>query len=98
MDDEIEAALCREWRGLRESGDLGVVLPACGTRQWMRDDGCVGYVTVDYSVQRNVGFPGAHRSAPGVASIVEKYWSLRTMNGRQDPNWRPSLNVHVVHV
>lgn len=98
MDHDIEAALSREWRTLREAGRLRPILPDCGTRQWMRGDACAGYVTVDYCVQRNVQFPGARGATPGVASIVEKYWSVRTINGRQDPTWRPSVNVHVVHV
>jgi hypothetical protein len=30
--------------------------------------------------------------------MIEKYWSVRTMNGAQDPHWLPSLNVNVIHV
>lgn len=34
----------------------------------------------------------------GVADLVEVYWSVRTLNGKQDPNWAPSLNIKVVEL
>lgn len=95
---EIEAALAREWRQLREQRALDGVLPALQTRQWILERGRAGYVTVDYRVTCGTSLPGANGTAPGVASLVEHYWSVRTLNGSQDPNWPPSLNLHVVHI
>jgi hypothetical protein len=65
----------------------------------MHRDGRMGYATLDYRLQRHVKLPGANGKGPaGVASLLEQYWSVRTLDGGQDPNWMPSLNVHVVHI
>lgn len=96
---EIESALAREWRQLRDGGALHALLPSLQTRQWILDRGRVGYVTLDYRLTRAMALPGANGSGePGVASLVEQYWSVRTLDGVQDPGWAPSLNLHLVHI
>lgn len=87
--------LRRDWPALRETDKLDVVVPSCATRQWVLDRGQVGYVTLDYKVHLDVRLVEAGKEAP---ALVEHYWSVRTLNGRQDENWLPSLNINVVHV
>lgn len=97
---DLESALHRDWRALREAERFHGSLPSCRTKQWVREDGHVGYVTLDYRLRRDFTLPagqyGAFAEEP--FTFVEQYWSVRTMNGRQDPNWRPILNLHVVHL
>jgi len=88
-------ALRRDWPTLRESDKLDVLLPSCATRQWVLDRGQVGYVTLDYKVHADIRLSDAGREPP---ALVEHYWSVRTLNGRQDEHWLPSLNINVVHV
>jgi len=96
---DVESALYREWPRLRTQGLPNQLLPDHQTRQWMHRHGRVGYATLDYRLQRHVELPGAKSEGPaGVASLLEQYWSVRTLDGGQDPNWMPSLNVHVVHI
>lgn len=96
---DLESALCREWPRLRELDCLQSVLPSCRTRQWVRDDGIVGYVTLDYQLHADLKIPGAwNQPRVAVASLVEHYWSVRTRDRRQDSEWLPSLNLNVVNI
>lgn len=88
-------ALRRDWSELRQSDKLDAVLPSCATRQWALERGQVGYVTLDYKVSPDVRLVGAGREPP---TLVEHYWSVRTLNGRQDKDWKPSLNINAVHL
>jgi hypothetical protein len=93
---DIEGALAREWRQLREAGRLHTVLPACRTKQWVLKERLAGYVTLDYRLRRDVTISTDRGHEP--ASFVEQYWSVRTLDGIQDPHWLPALNLNVVYV
>lgn len=90
----VEAELFSHWRAWREEGRLDGVLPGCGDQEWMRDEARVGYRTVDYRTHRDLRVP----DAPNALDLVEIYWSVRTRNGVQDPDWPPALNVNLVAV
>lgn len=87
-----------DWARHRTTGRLGTLLPQCVDRVWGEGDEAAGFVTTDYRVLRD--FPlgrGGDRPVPA-ADLIELYWSVRTRGGRQDPNWAPALNAHVVQV
>lgn len=94
--ETIRRALARDWRALRERGALDLLCPSMATRQWTNDRGVrPGYVTLDYRVDEGVPAPDGGREPP---ALVEHYWSVRTVNGRQDLAWSPALNVIVAHL
>ncbi len=93
---DIEGALAREWRQLREAERLHMVLPSCRTKQWVLRERLAGYVTLDYRLQRDVTISTASGREP--ASFIEQYWSVRTLDGVQDLHWMPALNLNVVCV
>jgi hypothetical protein len=65
----------------------------------MREQHRAGYATLDYRVHQGVDVPAARANGlPGVASLIEQYWSVRTVDGTQDPSWLPSLNLHVIDI
>lgn len=95
----IEGALLREWEALRKRGALEPSLPSMHTKQWIGRDGQHGYVTRDYGVHPAPAALAALAPAGYVRpTLVEKYWSIRTLDGTQDPSWQPALNVHVVSI
>jgi len=92
----MRGALVRDWRDLRDRGALDLLCASMATRQWMNDRGAKpGYVTVDYRVDDGIAAPDGGREAP---TLLEHYWSVRTLDGRQDPEWSPALNLNVVHL
>jgi hypothetical protein len=95
---ELEHALFDHWLELRSSRRLDSVLPRCTDWEADHRGTRVGYKTLNYSIRRQLRLPGAHGMGYGIADLVEIYWSVRTKNGKQDPNWRPSLNAHVVEL
>ena len=95
---DIEAALYREWRPIRESERLHGALPSCRTRQWMKELHRAGYATLNYRIHRGVSVPAIHSERPGAPSLIEQYWSVRTVDGIQDGSWMPSLNLHAINI
>src|SRR3954471_18202879 len=96
-EDGLREALRRDWRALRDRGTADVLCASMATRQWTSDrgDAQLGYVTLDYQIHEGVAAPNGGREPP---VLVEHYWSVRTLNGRQDTNWPPALNINVVHL
>lgn len=98
-ESDLETALFNHWQELRESGRLDCALPSCRTWERPRGQEMIGYQTLDYKIHRQLRLPGAWGSRKdGIADLVELYWSVRTLNGEQDPSWEPSLNAHVVEL
>jgi len=95
-ESELRAALAPDWRGLRESGALDLFCAPMATRQWTNDRGAKpGYITLDYRIHENVAAPDGGLEPP---TLLEHYWSVRTLDGRQDRDWPPALNLNVVHL
>lgn len=88
------------WQAIREQDLLSSILPRCTTHQWVVPDiGTLGYVTMDYHLHRERRISGALGADIGGAPfLTEHYWSVRTLNGTQDPDWQPSFNVHVIEL
>ncbi|HYW30898.1 MAG TPA: hypothetical protein VE869_05270 [Gemmatimonas sp.] len=96
---DVTGALVREWRNLREADALASILPSMRTWQWMADEGARGYATRDYTVGPVPPALARFGSGSGVGPcLLEKYWSVRTVNGPQSSSWQPSLNLHVVTI
>lgn len=93
-EQELRDALRREWRSLREAKGLDFLLRPARTHQWVSDRGLFGYALMDYQVRTDVSLRGL--SVQPV--LVEHYWTVRTLDSRQDPNWEPALNINVVHL
>ena len=98
MNDPATTML-ETWRSLRDADRLGTLLPRCDTRSWEADGVRHGFVTLDYRTYRNISLDpsGAGGQAFG-ADLLEMYWSVRTRDGGQDPNWAAAVNAHVVEV
>lgn len=95
----IRARLLDSWRSLRDADRLGTLLPRSTSREWRSDDRRHGFVTLDYRVYRDIGLPGSGAPEPApVADLLEVYWSVRTLEGRQDPDWAAAVNAHVILV
>jgi len=95
-ETELRAALARDWRELRERGALDLFCAPMATRQWTNDRGArPGYITLDYRIHEGIAAPDGGQDAP---ALLEHYWSVRTLDGRQDPDWPPALNLNVVHL
>lgn len=93
----IRARLLDTWRTLRDGDRLGTLLPRSTSREWHSDDRRHGFVTLDYRVYRDFGLPGTGVTGP-TADLLEIYWSVRTRDGHQDPDWATAVNVHVIRV
>jgi hypothetical protein len=88
--------LARDWRALREGGALDLFCASMATRQWTNDRGATpGYITLDYRIHEDIMAPDGGLEPP---TLLEHYWSVRTLDGRQDPDWPPALNLNVVHL
>ena len=95
----IASALLREWEALRKRGALDSSLPSMLTKQWMDRTGLHGYVTRDYGVySAPEALAGLAPTRYVLPTLIEKYWSIRTLDGTQDSGWQPSLNVHLVSI
>ena len=95
-ESAMRSALVRDWRDLREQGALDLLCASMATRQWLNDHGAKpGYVTLDYRVHEGIAAADGGREAP---VLLEHYWSVRTLDSRQDPEWSPALNLNVVHL
>ena len=98
QQSELDGLLFREWPRIQTNHALGWSLPPSSTRQWVNGKDVHGYVTLDHQLHRQVTIPNAVADGKhGTATLLEQYWAVRTKNGRQDPQWPPSLNVNVVH-
>lgn len=96
-EHDLQAALRRDWPKIREEWRRISVLPSCSTHQWILEKRRVGYVTLDYRLHENIEIPGAWgEEGSASAPLVEQYWSVRTLDGQQNPSWLPSLNIHVI--